>query len=94
VYVVSGRLDDGRVYDGVANIGVRPTVDGKRPSLEVHLFDFAGTLYGQHLEVVFRHGLRDEEKFDSVEALKDRIARDMDNARDWIRAHGPARGTH
>ncbi|MGF2736557.1 bifunctional riboflavin kinase/FAD synthetase [Marinobacter sp. DUT-1] len=94
VYVVSGRLDDGSVYDGVANIGVRPTVDGKRPSLEVHLFDFAGTLYGQHLEVVFRHGLRDEEKFDSVEALKDQIARDMDNARAWLRAHGSARSTH
>lgn len=94
VYVVSATLDDGSVYDGVANIGVRPTVDGKRPSLEVHLFDFAGTLYGQHLEVVFRHGLRDEEKFDSVEALKDQIARDMDNARAWIRAHGSARSTH
>jgi len=94
VYVVSATLDDGRVYDGVANIGVRPTVDGKRPSLEVHLFDFAGTLYGQHLEVVFRHGLRDEEKFDSVEALKDQIARDMDNARAWLRANGSARSTH
>lgn len=71
--MVAATLDDGSRFDGVANIGVRPTVDGKRPSLEVHLFDFAGTLYGQHLEVVFRHGLRDEEKFDSVDELKNRL---------------------
>lgn len=92
VYVVKAVLDDGRAFDGVANIGVRPTVDGKRPSLEVHLFDFAGTLYGQHLEVVFRHGLRDEEKFESVDALKAQIARDMENARAWLRTHGSAAG--
>ncbi|MBU2952358.1 bifunctional riboflavin kinase/FAD synthetase [Marinobacter sp. F3R08] len=88
VYVVAATLDDGTVYDGVANIGVRPTVDGKQPSLEVHLFDFAGTLYGQHLEVAFRHGLRDEEKFASVDALKEQIARDFEHARAWIVEHG------
>jgi riboflavin kinase/FMN adenylyltransferase len=81
-------MDDGSRYDGVANIGLRPTVDGKQPSLEVHLFDFAGTLYGQHLEVVFRHGLRDEEKFESVDQLKDQIARDFEDARAWIAEHG------
>lgn len=91
VYVVSAALDDGSRYDGVANIGLRPTVDGKQPSLEVHLFDFAGTLYGQHLEVVFRHGLRDEEKFESVDQLKDQIARDFEDARAWIAEHGTAR---
>ena len=88
VYVVAATLDDGARFDGVANIGVRPTVDGKRPSLEVHLFDFAGTLYGQHLEVVFRHGLRDEEKFGSVDELKDQIARDFEHARAWIAENG------
>lgn len=93
VYVVYAVLEDGSRYDGVANIGLRPTVDGKQPSLEVHLFDFAGTLYGQHLEVVFRHGLRDEEKFDSVDELKDQIARDFGDARAWIGKHGPARRT-
>ncbi|MEC7376681.1 MAG: bifunctional riboflavin kinase/FAD synthetase [Pseudomonadota bacterium] len=91
VYVVAAALDDGSRYDGVANIGLRPTVDGKQPSLEVHLFDFAGTLYGQHLEVVFRHGLRDEEKFESVDQLKDQIARDFEDARAWIAEHGTAR---
>ena len=89
VYVVRARLETGEWRDGVANIGLRPTVDGKRPSLEVHLFDFAGTLYGQHLEVVFRHGLRDEVKFDSVYELRQQIARDFEHARAWL-ANNPA----
>lgn len=94
VYVVSTTLDDGSVYDGVANIGLRPTVDGKQPALEVHLFDFAGTLYGRQIDVVFRHGLREEIKFDSVDALKDQIARDFDNARAWIVENGSFRAAH
>jgi len=89
VYVVRARLETGDWCDGIANIGLRPTVDGKRPSLEVHLFDFAGTLYGQHLEVVFRHGLRDEVKFDSVDELRQQIARDFEHARAWL-ANNPA----
>jgi riboflavin kinase/FMN adenylyltransferase len=84
VYVVRARLENGDWHDGIANIGLRPTVDGKRPSLEVHLFDFAGTLYGQHLDVVFRHGLRDEVKFDSVDELRQQIARDFEHARAWL----------
>jgi riboflavin kinase/FMN adenylyltransferase len=84
VYVAYVTLPDGRLVDCVANIGVRPTVDGKRPSLEVHLLDFAGTLYGQRIDVVFRHFLRDEVKFDSVDDLKHQIARDFDDARAWI----------
>ncbi|MCM0610983.1 bifunctional riboflavin kinase/FAD synthetase [Marinobacter sediminum] len=94
VYVVSTKLDDGLVYDGVANIGLRPTVDGKQPALEVHLFDFAGTLYGRHIEVVFRHGLREEIRFDSVDALKEQIACDFDDARAWIAKAGSSRTTH
>ncbi|AOY88797.1 riboflavin biosynthesis protein RibF [Marinobacter salinus] len=94
VYVVSTRLDDGSVYDGVANIGLRPTVDGKQPALEVHLFEFTGTLYGRHIEVVFRHGLREEIKFDSVDALKKQIACDFDDARAWIAKNGSSRVAH
>ncbi|MGF2688269.1 bifunctional riboflavin kinase/FAD synthetase [Marinobacter sp. DUT-3] len=90
VYVVSATLEDGSVHDGVANIGLRPTVDGKQPSLEVHLFDFAGTLYGQHIDVVFRHGLREEIKFSSVDELKAQIARDFADARAWITDNGSA----
>lgn len=93
VYVVTATLDDGSRFDGVANIGVRPTVDGKRPSLEVHLFDFAGTLYGEQLEVVFRHALRDEQKFGSVAELKEQIARDFERAQAWIAATGSVQST-
>lgn len=84
VYVVCVTLENGRVRDGVANIGVRPTVDGKRPSLEVHLLDFTGTIYGQRIDVVFRHFLRDEVKFDSIDDLKHQIARDFESARAWL----------
>jgi riboflavin kinase/FMN adenylyltransferase len=80
---VSGeRLDRA---PGVANVGVRPTVDDSiKANLEVHLLDREIELYGQHIEVTFRHKLRDEKKFESVEELKDNIARDIERARDWF----------
>lgn len=84
VYVVSSKLPDGTTQTGVANIGLRPTVDGKAPALEVHLFDFAGTLYGQRLTVTFLHPLRDEVRFDSVDTLKTQIQQDMRDARHWL----------
>ncbi|MDC0663036.1 bifunctional riboflavin kinase/FAD synthetase [Marinobacter sp. SS21] len=84
VYVVQAELPDGCRCDGVANIGLRPTVDGRQPALEVHLFDFAGTLYGQRIRVTFRHPLRDEVKFDSVAALQAQIAQDFNDARQWL----------
>ncbi|CAD5109041.1 bifunctional riboflavin kinase/FAD synthetase [Zestomonas carbonaria] len=81
VFVVSVELD-GRRWPGVANIGVRPTVDGDgRPHLEVHLLDFAGDLYGRHLTVAFHHKLRDEQRFASLEALKTAIDGDVAAAR-------------
>lgn len=94
VYVVSTTLDDGLTYDGVANIGLRPTVDGKQPALEVHLFDFAGTLYGRQIDVVFREALREEIKFGSVDALKEQIANDFDDARDWLSRNGSCCTAH
>lgn len=70
---------------GVANVGVRPTVDDSiKANLEVHLLDREVGLYGQHIEVTFRHKLRDEQKFGSVEELKDSIARDIENTRAWF----------
>ena len=68
-------------YRGVANIGIRPTVEGKEPLLEVHLFDWTGNLYGQLLTVTFRHKLREEKKFDSLDALKQQIQLDIAEAR-------------
>ncbi len=71
-----------RPRDGVASLGVRPTVhaDG-RPVLEVHLFDFAGDLYGRHLRVEFLAKIRDEERYADLDTLKAQIARDCDAAR-------------
>ena len=73
---------------GVANVGVRPTVnDGMFANLEVHLFDFARDIYGERLEVEFMTKLRDEKKFDSLDALKAAIALDQEAAQVWHRAH-------
>lgn len=81
VYLVSTAVD-GRRWNGVANIGTRPTVDGDgRAHLEVHLLDFAGDLYGRRLCVQFHRKLRDEQRFASLEALKTAIAADIAAAR-------------
>ncbi len=79
-------------YEGIANIGVRPTVDGKEPLLEVHVFDFTGNLYGELLTVTFKHKLRDEQAFDGLEALKAQIEQDIQTARSWFAAQGTANG--
>jgi riboflavin kinase/FMN adenylyltransferase len=78
----------GRVRDGAASLGLRPTVDDSgRAKLEVHLFDFAGDLYGQHLRVDFLHKIRDEQKFPDLETLKARIGRDCEIARELLAAN-------
>lgn len=66
---------------GVMNIGCRPTVAGKQPTLEVHLLDWQGDLYGKTLEVQLQQFLRPEQKFASLEALKAQIERDCATAR-------------
>jgi riboflavin kinase/FMN adenylyltransferase len=83
-----------REYDGVANVGVRPTLGGKEWLLEVHLFDFAGDVYGKHLCVSFRQKLRDEQAFDSLEELKAQIGRDMLAARAWLATDGARHGAN
>ncbi|MDG9884951.1 bifunctional riboflavin kinase/FAD synthetase [Pseudomonas putida CSV86] len=81
VYLVSVQID-GKVWPGVANIGVRPTVAGDGSAhLEVHLLDFAGDLYGRRLTVEFHHKLREEQRFASLEALKSAIDADIAAAR-------------
>lgn len=66
---------------GVANLGIRPTVNGTRPLLEVHLFDFNRDIYGAHISVRFAHKLRDEQRFPNIDALKAQIAADAAAAR-------------
>ena len=81
---VEGIGDDLR--QGIANIGVRPTVDGKEPLLEVHVFDYAGNLYGDLIKVTFKQKLRDEQAFESIDALKSQIAQDIGQARNYFGA--------
>ena len=74
---------------GVASLGRRPTVNPvAQPLLEVHLFDWDGELYGRHLRVRFLKKLRDEEKYDGLDALKAAIAGDARRARDYFANHG------
>ncbi|MCK4951225.1 MAG: bifunctional riboflavin kinase/FAD synthetase [Gammaproteobacteria bacterium] len=76
---------EGEPVAGVANVGTRPTVDGTRSLLEVHLFDFDKDIYGQYIHVNFVHKLRDEERFDSFEELKKQILKDADDARAFFK---------
>ncbi|MBI5462140.1 MAG: bifunctional riboflavin kinase/FAD synthetase [Gammaproteobacteria bacterium] len=72
---------DAEPYYGVANVGTRPTVDGTRSLLEVHLFDFAGDIYGRQVAVEFVHKIRDEKRFASFAELKAQIEQDAQQAR-------------
>ena len=69
---------------GVASLGTRPTLDGTEPLLEVHVFDFAGDLYGRLIEVEFVAKLRDEAKFDSLDALVEQMHVDAAQAREIL----------
>jgi riboflavin kinase/FMN adenylyltransferase len=80
VYVVDAVVD-GEAHPGVANLGVRPTVDGSQRLLEVHLLDWQGDLYGRVVMVRFRERVRDEKRFPNIGALRDQIAADVATAR-------------
>ena len=81
IYAVTGRLQDGRVLNGAANMGIRPSFDPPKELLEPYFFDFAEDLYGQEIEVAFHHFLRPEAKFDSLDGLAAQMERDCDEAR-------------
>lgn len=80
VYAVRVRCD-GSWRGGAANIGVKPTFGGGEVTIEAHLFDFSGDLYGQRLTVQFLERLRAEQRFGSVTELAGQIARDLESAR-------------
>ena len=81
IYAVKGRLPDGRVLDGAANLGIRPSFDPPKELLEPHFFDFSEDLYGQIIEVEFHAYIRGEAKFDSMDALMAQMQADCDQAR-------------
>ncbi|HSM92672.1 MAG TPA: riboflavin biosynthesis protein RibF [Anaeromyxobacteraceae bacterium] len=97
VYVIRAFVGGGAgfegasIHGGVCNIGVKPTVEaGAREAAEAHLFDFDGRdLYGEPIRVAFLSRLRDERRFDSIEALKAQIAADAERARQYLAAVEP-----
>jgi riboflavin kinase/FMN adenylyltransferase len=88
IFVVRVQCDGLPPMQGVASLGVRPTVhqDGK-PVLEVHVFDFSSQIYNKHMRLDFLHKLRDEEKYPDVETLTRQIASDVENAKQWFKQH-------
>lgn len=82
VYVAHARVGS-KTHRSVLNIGIRPTIQNPTPAprVEVHLLDFTGDLYGQEMEITFATKLRDEQKFPSVDALREQIQQDVTAAR-------------
>ena len=81
IYAVRAKLEDGTELPGVASLGVRPTFEPPQELLETHLLDFDGDLYGQKIEVALHAFIRDEKKFDDIEALVTHMREDEAKAR-------------
>ena len=91
VYAARVFLENGENYMAVTNVGVRPTVsEGNRVSVESHLLDYEGNLYGRQARVEFHAFLREEKRFADMAALSAQIRRDADAARAWFAAHPEA----
>jgi len=86
VFAVRARVEGARdkLFDGVANIGVRPTFGESKVLLEAHLFDFSGDHYGRHIRLHFIGGIRPEKKFENVDQLVHQIKKDSEVARDLL----------
>lgn len=85
VYAVKVKLPNNEVYFGVANIGCRPTINGVKQLLEVHLFDFKENIYGKTLQVELCCKIRDEIKFPSFDELKEQIVQDVEIAKSYFK---------
>ena len=81
IYAVTGKLPDGRILKGAANLGIRPSFVPPKELLEPHFFDFAEDLYGQEIDVAFHAFIRPEAKYDGMDALMAQIAADCDAAK-------------
>lgn len=84
IYAVRGRLPDGRILDGVASLGIRPSFEPPVELLEPWFFDLDEELYGQTIEVQLIDYIRPEAKFDDLDALKAQIAADAERARELL----------
>jgi riboflavin kinase/FMN adenylyltransferase len=83
VYAVEVAVD-GNLYKAMLNIGNRPTVDGSKKTVEANLFDFQGDLYDKQITVYFHNFLREERKFESLEALKSQLVQDQKSAKSLL----------
>ena len=83
VYIVKVKLDKDEL-NGIANMGIRPTVGGELPVLEIHLLDFSQSIYGKTLTVEFLKKVRDEKKFENINALKEQIFKDISTAKKYF----------
>ena len=84
VYIVKSTINNSTYY-GMMNIGINPTInEGNQQSLEVHFFDFDTAIYNETLKVEFLDRIRDEQKFESVEALKTQLYKDKKTALEYI----------
>jgi len=84
VYIVESLIDENRIF-GMMNIGFNPTVGENSKTIEVYYFDFNDDLYGQQITVSILHRLRSEQKFDSLEALKNQLKSDQMTSLDFIK---------
>ena len=83
VYAVEAKVED-QIFKAMLNIGNRPTVDGTRKTVETHLFDFQGDLYNKLITVYFRAFIREEQKFENLEALKAQLTLDQKSAKSLL----------
>lgn len=85
-YVVSSVINNQVVY-GMMNIGFNPTVEGREETIEVHFFNFNKNIYNKTIQIDLLHRLRDEQKFESVEALKNQLLKDKEVSLAYIKSH-------
>ena len=79
VYIVNVKVKNS-LYKGMLNIGVRPTIEGLNKTIEVNIFDFDQDIYGEKIEVILLKYIREEQKFESLEALKQQLNKDKAEA--------------
>lgn len=85
-YVVSSVINNQVVY-GMMNIGFNPTVEGREETIEVHFFNFNKNIYNKTIQIDLLHRLRDEQKFESVDALKNQLLKDKEVSLAYIKSH-------
>lgn len=85
-YIVSSIIDDELIY-GMMNIGVNPTVNGDKETIEVHFFNFDKDLYNSKIQINLINRIRDEQKFKSVEALKTQLSKDKSTALEFLKSN-------